>query len=48
MHTISSSQKGETTTASLYNLSDLHVGMMAHTHAAFSDAVSLSAQLNDI
>lgn len=48
MRTISSSQKGETTTASLYNLSDLRVGMRAHTHAAFSHAVSLSAQLNDI
>jgi len=48
MHIISSSQKVETSTTSLHNLSDLCVGMMARTNAAFSDAVSLSAQLNDI
>lgn len=41
-------QKGETVTTALYNLSDLCVGMTGPLHAAFPDAVVLSAQLNGI
>lgn len=48
VHTMSRCQKGETVTTSLLYLSDLCVGMMAPIHAAFPDAVLLSAQLNDI
>lgn len=48
VHSVSRCQKGEAATTSLYNLSDLCVGMMAPGHAASPDAVVLSAQLNDI
>lgn len=48
VQTMSRCQKGEAVTTSLYNWSDLCVGMMAPMHAAFPDAVVSSAQLNDI
>lgn len=41
MRTISSSQNGEMTKSLSCNLSDLHIGVMAHTHAAFSDVVRI-------